>query len=135
MLYEVITVFILWLGWFGFNPGSTTTGDSSIAMIFVNTNQAAAAGAVAAIVITSYSIHYTKLYEVKTEPAQPENEYTGSCHGNIVARDSTNLSLGTIFADTRAKNNRTSKGAPTTHGMDHGRAGKINKAQPSYNFV
>jgi len=37
-------VFILWLGWFGFNPGSTTTADKSIAMIFVNTNLAAAAG-------------------------------------------------------------------------------------------
>ncbi len=42
-------VFILWLGWFGFNPGSTTTADTSIAMIFVNTNLAAAAGAVAAM--------------------------------------------------------------------------------------
>lgn len=46
-------VFILWLGWFGFNPGSTTTADKSIAMIFVNTNLAAAAGAVAAM-ITSW---------------------------------------------------------------------------------
>jgi Amt family ammonium transporter len=42
-------VFILWLGWFGFNPGSTTTADTSIAMIFVNTNLAAASGAVAAM--------------------------------------------------------------------------------------
>ncbi|HHD64164.1 MAG TPA: ammonium transporter [Desulfobulbaceae bacterium] len=44
-----IGVFILWLGWFGFNPGSTTTGDTSIAMIFVNTNLAAAAGVVGAM--------------------------------------------------------------------------------------
>ncbi|MGD8251603.1 MAG: ammonium transporter [Desulfobacterales bacterium] len=43
-------VFILWLGWFGFNPGSTTTADKSIAMIFVNTNLAAAAGCVLAMV-------------------------------------------------------------------------------------
>ncbi|WP_319523025.1 ammonium transporter [uncultured Desulfosarcina sp.] len=43
-------VFILWLGWFGFNPGSTTTADTSIAMIFVNTNLAAAAGAVLAMI-------------------------------------------------------------------------------------
>jgi len=42
-------VFILWLGWFGFNPGSTTAGTKDIAMIFVNTNLAAAAGAVAAM--------------------------------------------------------------------------------------
>ena len=43
-------VFILWLGWFGFNPGSTTTADKSIAMIFVNTNLAAAAGAALAMI-------------------------------------------------------------------------------------
>lgn len=48
-------VFILWLGWFGFNPGSTTAGSTDIAMIFVNTNLAAAAGAVAAM-LTSWSI-------------------------------------------------------------------------------
>ncbi|WP_275889086.1 ammonium transporter [Desulfobulbus rhabdoformis] len=42
-------VFILWLGWFGFNPGSTTTGDTSIAMIFVTTNLSAAAAAVSAM--------------------------------------------------------------------------------------
>ena len=42
-------VFILWLGWFGFNPGSTTTANKDIAMIFVNTNLAAAAGAVLAM--------------------------------------------------------------------------------------
>lgn len=45
-------VFILWLGWFGFNPGSTTTADTSIAMIFVNTNLAAAAGAVLAMLVS-----------------------------------------------------------------------------------
>jgi Amt family ammonium transporter len=45
-----IGVFILWLGWFGFNPGSTTAGNKSIAMIFVNTNLAAAAGCVSALI-------------------------------------------------------------------------------------
>jgi Amt family ammonium transporter len=45
-------VFILWLGWFGFNPGSTTTADTSIAMIFVNTNLAAAAGATLAMIVS-----------------------------------------------------------------------------------
>jgi len=48
-------VFILWFGWFGFNPGSTTAGTTDIAMIFVNTNLAAAAGAVAAM-LTSWFI-------------------------------------------------------------------------------
>jgi Amt family ammonium transporter len=49
MPMAALGVFILWLGWFGFNPGSTTTADKSIAMIFVNTNLAAAAGAAFAL--------------------------------------------------------------------------------------
>jgi Amt family ammonium transporter len=44
-------VFILWFGWFGFNPGSTTAGtDMSIATIAVTTNLAAAAGAISAMI-------------------------------------------------------------------------------------
>ncbi|MBN1359513.1 MAG: ammonium transporter [Sedimentisphaerales bacterium] len=43
-------VFILWFGWFGFNPGSTTTGNGSIGYIAVTTNLAAAAGAVTALI-------------------------------------------------------------------------------------
>ncbi|MHC2067158.1 ammonium transporter [Bremerella sp. T1] len=47
-------VFILWLGWFGFNPGSTTAvGGGSFAYIAVTTNLAAAAGVVGAM-ITSW---------------------------------------------------------------------------------
>ncbi len=42
-------VFILWMGWFGFNPGSTTTGNGEIGRIAVTTNLAAAAGAVFAM--------------------------------------------------------------------------------------
>lgn len=50
-------VFILWLGWFGFNGGSQLAFDSagnavSVATIFVNTNIAAAAGVVTVMVIT-----------------------------------------------------------------------------------
>ncbi len=38
-------VFLLWFGWFGFNGGSTLSGmDTSIGLIIVNTNLAAAAG-------------------------------------------------------------------------------------------
>ncbi len=48
-------VFILWFGWFGFNPGSTTTGDGSIGYIAVTTNLSAAAGAIAAM-LTSWII-------------------------------------------------------------------------------
>lgn len=43
-------VFILWFGWFGFNPGSTLSGlNKGIGLIAVNTNLAAAAGALAAM--------------------------------------------------------------------------------------
>ncbi len=42
-------VFILWFGWFGFNAGSTTTGDGSIGRIAVTTNISAAAGAITAM--------------------------------------------------------------------------------------
>jgi len=45
-------VFILWFGWFGFNPGSTTTGDVSIGYIAMTTNMAAAAGAIAAMIVS-----------------------------------------------------------------------------------
>ena len=45
-------VFILWLGWFGFNAGSTTTGDTSIALIALNTFLAAGAGATMAMAVT-----------------------------------------------------------------------------------
>ncbi|WP_170474263.1 ammonium transporter [Ruegeria arenilitoris] len=49
--------FILWLGWFGFNGGSQlamgTVGDvSDVSRIFANTNMAAAAGAVAALILS-----------------------------------------------------------------------------------
>ncbi|WP_210395956.1 ammonium transporter [Motiliproteus sediminis] len=47
--------FILWMGWFGFNGGSVLKlGDianaHSVAMVFLNTNAAAAGGAVAALI-------------------------------------------------------------------------------------
>lgn len=48
--------FILWMGWFGFNGGSVLKlGDvasaNSVAMVFLNTNAAAAGGAIAAMVV------------------------------------------------------------------------------------
>ncbi|HEY9865105.1 MAG TPA: ammonium transporter [Candidatus Obscuribacterales bacterium] len=39
---------ILWIGWFGFNPGSTLAANEQIAYIAVTTNLAAAAGAITA---------------------------------------------------------------------------------------
>ncbi|MHC4159383.1 MAG: ammonium transporter [Planctomycetota bacterium] len=45
-------VFILWFGWFGFNPGSTTVGNGEIGRVAITTNLAAAAGAVMAMVVS-----------------------------------------------------------------------------------
>jgi len=45
-------VFILWFGWFGFNPGSTTAAQANIALIAVTTNMAGCTGGVAAMVIS-----------------------------------------------------------------------------------
>jgi Amt family ammonium transporter len=44
--------FILWLGWFGFNPGSTMAADvGAISLVAINTNMAAAAGCLGATLI------------------------------------------------------------------------------------
>ncbi len=55
MPLATLGVFILWLGWFGFNGASqlamgTISDADSIAKIFVNTNMAAAAGVVIAVI-------------------------------------------------------------------------------------
>lgn len=49
--------FILWMGWFGFNGGSVLKlGDianaNAVAMVFLNTNTAAAGGAIAALLVS-----------------------------------------------------------------------------------
>jgi Amt family ammonium transporter len=56
--------FILWLGWFGFNGASqlamgTAADANAISIIFANTNMAAAAGAVAALIATQ--VMYKKI--------------------------------------------------------------------------
>lgn len=45
-------VFILWFGWFGFNPGSEAAADGFIGHIAMTTNLSAAAGAVMTMVVT-----------------------------------------------------------------------------------
>ncbi len=50
LVFVTLGVFILWLGWFGFNPGSTMAADApAIAKITVNTNASAAIGCIAAL--------------------------------------------------------------------------------------
>jgi ammonium transporter len=47
-----VGVFILWVGWFGFNGGSTLALDESVPAIIVNTSIAAALGGVAALFVS-----------------------------------------------------------------------------------
>ncbi len=64
-----IGVFILWLGWFGFNGGSQLamgTGDDVIAVskIFINTNLAACGGVMAASIITRLNFGKTDVVQM-----------------------------------------------------------------------
>lgn len=52
MTSATIGVFVLWLGWFGFNPGSTMAADiESISRIVITTNSAAIAGILSSTII------------------------------------------------------------------------------------
>ena len=48
--FAMLGVFVLWLGWFGFNPGSELAADSFVMTVAVNTMLAAAAGGAASAI-------------------------------------------------------------------------------------
>ena len=50
LVLGTLGVFLLWIGWFGFNPGSYTAGIGSVGRVAMTTNLAACAGTVAALV-------------------------------------------------------------------------------------
>ena len=59
-------VFILWVGWFGFNGGSQLALGSgadapAVADIFVNTNLAAAGGVVACMIVSKLTNSHTNI--------------------------------------------------------------------------
>ncbi len=56
LVLAALGTFILWFGWFGFNPGSTTTANTDIASIAVTTNLSAAAGAVSAMLTAWFTL-------------------------------------------------------------------------------
>lgn len=68
--------FILWFGWFGFNGASqlaagTFDDINAVAVIFANTNMAAAGGVIAAMILTSV------LYKGKVDPTMALNGAIG----------------------------------------------------------
>jgi len=58
MPLAALGVFILWFGWYGFNPGSTLLAIGGVAHVAVTTTLAAAGGAIAAMMISW--IHFKK---------------------------------------------------------------------------
>ena len=67
ILAVTLGVFILWLGWFGFNGGSQLalgSASDAVAMshVLVNTNLAAAAGVMAALAVSRYILGRTDLF-------------------------------------------------------------------------
>ena len=67
ILVVTLGVFILWLGWFGFNGGSQlalgSAGDAvAMSHVLVNTNLAAAAGVMAALAVSRYILGRTDLF-------------------------------------------------------------------------
>lgn len=52
-VFTALSVLLLWVGWFGFNAGSTLSVDKAFfGFVAVNTNLAAAAGTVAAMIVS-----------------------------------------------------------------------------------
>jgi Amt family ammonium transporter len=110
MPLATLGTFILWMGWFGFNGGSVLKlGDianaNSVAMVFLNTNAAAAGGAIAALSLAA--ILYKKadltmalngalagLVAITAEPSTPtalEATIFGAVGGIIVVFSITSL--------------------------------------------
>jgi Amt family ammonium transporter len=95
--------FILWMGWFGFNGGSvlataTVESANSVAVVFMNTNMAAAGGLVAALLLArvlfgkadltmALNGALAGLVAITAEPSTPsplEASAIGACGGLIV---------------------------------------------------
>jgi len=120
--------FILWMGWFGFNGGSelivsNVAEANAVAMIFVNTNMAAAGGCVAALLIArlwfgkadltmALNGALAGLVSITAEPLTPSPEMAtliGAIGGVIVV-------ISIVMLDSKAKLDDP-VGAISVHGV------------------
>ena len=85
-------VFILWFGWFGFNPGSQlaasgTENAMAIALITINTNLAAAAGAISSHVPGVGHVRQARPYHVhERRPGRPGGHHRALRRGQPLGR-------------------------------------------------
>ena len=81
MLYQALIttchlrVFILWMGWFGFNGGSTSklggiAVANEVANVFLNTNAAASGGLIAALIVARMILESRSYYGIKWCPSR-----------------------------------------------------------------
>lgn len=120
--------FILWMGWFGFNGGSElkvsdVAEANATAMVFVNTNMAAAGGCVAALLLArlwfgkadltmALNGALAGLVSITAEPLTPSPELAtliGACGGALVV-------ISIIVLDTKFKIDDP-VGAISVHGV------------------
>ncbi|OIO71805.1 MAG: ammonium transporter [Zetaproteobacteria bacterium CG_4_9_14_3_um_filter_49_83] len=120
--------FILWLGWFGFNGGSElkvsdVAEANAVAMVFVNTNMAAAGGSIAALILArlwfgkadltmALNGALAGLVSITAEPLTPSPELAtliGGIGGLLVV-------ASIIFMDTKLKVDDP-VGAISVHGV------------------
>jgi len=128
MPLATLGTFILWMGWFGFNGGSelkvSDIGEAnSVAMVFVNTNMAAAGGCVAALLFArlwfgkadltmALNGALAGLVSITAEPLTPSPELAtlvGAIGGIIVV-------LSIVFMDRKFKLDDP-VGAISVHGV------------------
>lgn len=94
MALATIGTFILWLGWFGFNPGSTMAADvAAITTVALNTNMAAAAGCLAATAVAWVVVGKPDLSMILNGTLAGLVAITAGC--NVVTLESSVI-IGTI---------------------------------------
>ena len=127
MAYTTLGVIILWFGWFGFNPGldaraSTTAASASSRYVALNTNLAAAAGVLGAVITSWLVIKKPDLSMMLNGAIAALVAITAACAFVApVGRDRDRLRRGRHRRRRRARRgegrHRRPVGAVAAHGM------------------